>query len=211
MSGAAPGGRAGAAGVTVGWLGLAVAGLLLVAAIYALRTADGWRRLLTGRTSITHQVALDRLTSVGKLVTTEAGLRDIVVYRDTRLGSTKKSLVVVTGKVLVGIDLQHGARVDIDETARRIRLTVPHARLIGVDVIDLKTYDESRGLWNWFRPEDRDEIFGQARDQLRAAAGDMAVLEHAEQSARTLLTALFASDGYAVDVVFTPTLATPNR
>ncbi|HWA56129.1 MAG TPA: DUF4230 domain-containing protein [Gemmatimonadales bacterium] len=211
MSGAAPGGRAGAAGVTVGWLGLAVAGLLLVAAIYALRTADGWRRLLTGRTSITHQVALDRLTSVGKLVTTEAGLRDIVVYRDTRLGSTKKSLVVVTGKALVGIDLQHGARVDIDETARRIRLTVPHARLIGVDVIDLKTYDESRGLWNWFRPEDRDEIFGQARDQLRAAAGDMAVLEHAEQSARTLLTALFASDGYAVDVVFTPTLATPNR
>ena len=155
-------------------------------------------------------MALGRLESVGKLVTSEAGLRDIVVYRDTRLGSTKKSLVVVTGKALVGIDLKHGATVAIDEPARTIRLTVPHARLIAVDVISLKTYDESRGLWNWFRPEDRDEIFGLARDQLRVAAGDMAVLEHAEQSARTLLGALFAADGYKVDVVFSPVIAPPG-
>ncbi|MFN8653980.1 MAG: DUF4230 domain-containing protein [Gemmatimonadales bacterium] len=146
---------------------------------------------------------------MGKLVTSEAGLRDIVVYQDTRLGSTKKSLVVVTGKALTGIDLQHGATIDIDEATRTVRLTVPHARVIGVDITSLRTYDESRGLWNWFKPEDRDEIFGLARDQLRAAAADMQVVEHAEQSARALFTALFASDGYRVDVVFTPALATP--
>jgi uncharacterized protein DUF4230 len=159
---------------------------------------------------VTHAVALGRLESVGKLVTSEAGLRDIVVYQDTRLGSTKKSLVVVTGKALVGIDLKHGTTIDIDEATRVIRLTLPHARLIGVDVISLKTYDESRGLWNWFRPEDRDEIFGLARDQLRTAAGDMAVLEHAEQSARALLGALFAGDGYRVDVVFSPAITAPG-
>ncbi|HSB53717.1 MAG TPA: DUF4230 domain-containing protein [Gemmatimonadales bacterium] len=196
--------------MAIGWRTLALAGVVLIAAIYGVRTATGgWQSLFGRRTTVTHEVALGRLESVGKLVTTEAGLRDIVVYQDTRLGSTKKSLVVVTGKALVGIDLKHGASIDIDETARRIRITVPHARLIGVDIASLKTYDESRGLWNWFKPEDRDEIFGLAHDQLRAAARDMAVVEHAEQGARALLGALFAGDGYTVDVVFTPAVTPP--
>jgi hypothetical protein len=33
------------------------------------------------------------------------------------------------------------------------------------------------------------------------AAHDLAVVEHAEESARKLLTALFAPEGYSVDVV----------
>lgn len=185
--------------------------MLVLALIWMRTVSTGWNRLLVGRTTVNHSVALGRLESVGKLITTEAGLRDIVVYQNTRLGSTKKSLVVVTGTALVGIDLQHNTVIDIDEATRTIRLTLPHARVIGLDITSLKTYDESRGLWNWFKPEDRDEIFGQARDQLRAAATDMAVLEHAEQSARSLLSALFKADGYTVDVVFTPAITTPSR
>ena len=169
----------------------------------ALRAAGG------GRTTITHAVALAKMEAVGELVTNETGLRDVVVYQNTRLGSTKRSLVVVTGKALVGIDLKHHATVDIRAEERRIRLTIPHARLIGVEITGLKTYDESRGLWNWFQPADRDEIYDQARDQLRAAANDLAVLQHAEQSARELLTTLFATDGYSVDVVFSPFIDQP--
>jgi hypothetical protein len=187
------------------------AGLAVVLGIYAMRSAGGFalRSFLGGRTTITHDVAIARMEAVGKLVTNETGLRDVVVYQNTRLGSTKKSLVVVTGKALVGIDLKKHATIDIDETARRIRITIPHAHLIGIDVQSLRTYDESSGLWNWFHPEDRDEIYGQARDQLRSAANDMAILQHAEQSARDLLSALFATDGYAVDVVFTPFIGAP--
>ena len=197
--------------IQLSWLWLVLAGLLLVGVILALRQAGGYAlRWFGGRTTITHAVAVGRMEAVGKLVTSETGLRDVVVYQDTRLGSTKRSLVVVTGKAMVGVDLKHQSKIDIDEAARRIRITVPHARLIGVDISELKTYDESRGLWNWFHPSDRDEIYGQARDQLRAAASDLSVLQHAEQSARELLSALFAADGYTVDVVFTPFLDTPR-
>jgi len=190
-----------------------LAGLLLVTGIFTVRNAAGFAlRAITGsRTTITHAVAIARMEAVGKLVTSETGLRDIVVYENTRLGSTKRSLVVVTGKALVGIDLKNRASVDIDETARRIRLSIPRARLIAVEVTNLKTYDESRGLWNWFHPEDRDEIYGQALDQLRRTASDMSVLEHGEQSARQLLAALFATDGYTVDVVFTPFVTQPAQ
>jgi len=185
--------------------------MLLVALILLVRSAERIAAALAGggRTTVTHAVALGRLQAAAKLVTTEAGLRDVVVYQNTRMGSTKRSLVVVTGTALVGIDLQDHAGVDIDEAARRISVTLPRARLIGVDISELKTYDEARGLWNWFRPADRDTIYLLARAQLMHAANDLAIVEHAEQSARKALSALFAADGYAVDVVFQPFLAQP--
>jgi hypothetical protein len=178
----------------------------VVGAILLLRVTGAMGRALGGRTTISHAVAIARMESVGKLVTNETGLRDVVVYQNTHLGSTKRSLVVVTGKALVGVDLKNRARLDIIEPSRRIRVSLPHARLIGVEITELKTYDESRGLWNWFNPIDRDTIYTLARAQLTAAASDLAVLEHAERSASELLATLFAQDGYTVDVVFEPFL-----
>src|SRR6476620_7501082 len=63
----------------------------------------GW--CSTGRTRIDQAAIIDRLQSASDLVTTEVALRDVVSYENTRLGSTKRALVVVTGKGLVGFDL----------------------------------------------------------------------------------------------------------
>ena len=194
------------------WIGLTLIGLLLLGAIAVLRVTGRVATFFGGRTTVSHDVALGRMEAVGKLVTSETGLRDVVTYQNTRLGSTKRSLVVVTGKAMVGLDLKDpGTRIEIDDQARRIRLTVPHARLIAIDIVTLKTYDEDRGLWNWFHPADRDTIYLLARAQLRHAAVDMSVLQHAEESARKLLTALFTPEGYTVDVVFVPFLNTDEN
>jgi hypothetical protein len=68
----------------------------------------------------------------------------------------------------------------------------------------MKTYDESRGLWNPFHPEDRDTIYLLARQRLAATAGDLGVLSHAEEGARKVLGGLFAGEGYQVTVRFGP-------
>lgn len=204
-------GAAGTEARGLNWIGLSLIGLLLLGLIYAIRITGSFARLVGGRTTVTHDVALGRMEAVGKLVTSETGLRDVVTYQNTRLGSTKRSLVVVTGKALVGIDLKDRGKIEIDEKTRSIRLTVPHARVISVEVATLKTYDEDRGLWNWFRPADRDTIFLLARAQLMHAANDLSVVDHAEESARKLLTALFTPEGYTVDVVFTPFLNTDEN
>jgi hypothetical protein len=162
-----------------------------------------------GQTTISHAVVVSRLEAVSKLVTSESTIRDVVVYQNTRLGSTKRSLVVVTGKAMVGLDLAKSAGIDIDEQGRRITIRVPRAELIGIDIMDLKTYDETRGLWNPFHPSDRDTVLQLARQRLQHAAVDLAVREHAEESARRLLAGLFAADGYTVDVRFEPFLAPP--
>jgi hypothetical protein len=193
-------------------LGLVLAAAAVAAIVFLGQTLQGVRMAFAGggRTNISHAVVVARMEAVSKLVTSETTIRDVVIFENTRLGSTKRALVVVTGKALVGIDLAANTAVDIDEAGKRITIRVPRARLVGIDIIDLKTYDEDRGLWNPFRPADRDTILLLARQRLRSAAADLTVREHAEESARRLLTGLFAPDGYAVDVIFEPFLAPPE-
>lgn len=192
-----------APGATGFWL-IALAIVLGLGLVTGLRLSNGLPWSGSGRTAIDQSVVVERLESAAKLITTEALVRDVVTYQNTYLGSTKRSLVIVTGKAFVGLDLKRPPQVTVSQGDRRIMLVLPHARLLGVDILQLKTYDESRGLWNPFHPADRDTIFQLARDQLVLAARDLAVLEHAEQSARQLVAGLFAPEGYSVEVRFEP-------
>jgi Protein of unknown function (DUF4230) len=194
---------------------LAVPFLLLLGALLLIGVAA--RHLLPmasgtfpgpGRTTVTQGVVVEQMRAVAKLVTSETSVRDVVVYQNRLLGSTKRSLVVVTGKVLAGIDLDRGTQVDIDHSARQVHIVLPPAQVLGVEVTQLRTYDERSGLWNPFRPEDRDTIYQLARDQLVAAAGELGMTAHAQESARRLLGALIHADGYTVDVTFS---AHPTR
>jgi hypothetical protein len=157
---------------------------------------------LLGRndTSITHDVVVDQVKAVAKLVSSEAMVRDVIVYENTWYGSTKRSLVVVTGRLLAGIDLRDNPDVIIDHERRRITIRIPGAKLIAVEIRDMHTYDERGGLWNPFTREDRDAIQAQARLQLTAAGGQLELLRHANESAVELLRMLLAKDGYSVDV-----------
>jgi uncharacterized protein DUF4230 len=179
-------------------------GALLLIAVAVRHLLPLARRALPGQgqTTVTQGVVVEKMRAVAKLVTSETTVRDVVVYQNRRLGSTKRSLVVVTGTILAGIDLDAGTQVDIDHRARQVHLVLPPAKVIGVEVTQLRTYDERSGLWNLFRPEDRDTIFQLARDQLVSAAGELGVTAHAQESARRLLDALIQADGYTVEVTF---------
>ena len=150
--------------------------------------------------NITQQTVVEKLREVAKLVATEMTLRDVVIYEQTRLMSTKKVLLVVTGRVSAGIDMEHGTEVRIDSNDKRITVTLPPAQILSVDVLNVTTYDERAGLFNPFTPEDRDLIQRRIRGQLMAAARQSGILEHADQSAAKVLTELLARDGYTVEI-----------
>ena len=183
---------------------LLLGGALLLIGLAVQRFVPLTHRLLPGRgeTTVTHGVVVERIRAVAQLVTSETTLRDVVVYENRRLGSTKRSLVVVTGKVMAGINLDSGTQVEIDQREHQVHVVLPPAKVLGVEVTQLRTYDERSGLWNPFRPADRDTIYFLARQQLISAAGEVGVTAHAEESARRLLGALIHADGYTVDVTF---------
>ena len=184
----------------VGLALVAVALLILIGFAYcATRLVPG---ALLGRneTTITNDIIVQQVRTVAKLVSSEATVRDVVVYQNTWYGSTKRSLVVVTGRVLAGIDLRDNPDVTIDHAARRITIRIPPAKVIALEIRDMRTYDERGGLWNPFTPEDRDAIQRQARAQLTAAGTQLELLRHANESAVEMLRMLLAKDGYTVDV-----------
>ena len=177
---------------------------LIVFVWLGARTTDAVDRFLPGRgtTAVDHGVIVERTRAVAQLVTSETTLRDVVVYQNRLLGSTKRSLVVVTGKVLSGFDLDRGTEVRVDHEAKVVRVVLPPASVMAVEVTELKTYDEQRGLWNPFRPADRDAIFRQARAQLVKSAGEIELARHTEESARRLIPTLVNVEGYTTELVF---------
>lgn len=180
---------------------LAAVALLIVLAFgyCATRMVPG---ALLGRntTNITNDVVVSQIRAVAKLVSSEATVRDVIVYENTWYGSTKRSLVVVTGRLFAGIDFRDNPDVSIDHARKVIRIRIPPAKLIAVEIRNMETYDEHGGLWNPFTPEDRNLIQRQARGQLTAAGGQLELIRHANESAIELLRLLLAKDGYTVDV-----------
>ena len=175
-----------------------------------LRRATGG--LLFGQGSeahITQEFVVERLREVAKLVASEMTLRDVVTYEQTELRSTKRTLLVVTARVSAGINLAHNTEVHIDAGAKRITIVVPPAEVTSVDVVNVTTYDEQAGLWNPFRAEDRDVIQQRIRTQLKTAALQSGILEHADQSAARVLTELLSRDGYTVEIRRPPPRAVP--
>jgi len=183
-----------------GLLAIVALGVFLWLGSRTMKLAD--RLPGRGGTTVDQSVIVERTRAVARLVTSETTLRDVVVYQNRLLGSTKRSLVVVTGKVLSGFDLDRGTEVEVDHEAKVVHVVLPPAAVLGVEITDLRTYDEQRGLWNPFRPADRDSIFHLAREQLVRSAGEVELARHTEESARRLLEALVSADGYRTEVTF---------
>jgi hypothetical protein len=183
-------------------LALVVLAVVFMLGVLVIRSATGaiGRFGQPAEPRITQQTVVERLREVAKLVATEMTLRDVVIYEQTRFASTKKVLLVVTGRVSAGIDMERGTEVRIDSGEKRITVTLPPAQILSVDVLNVTTYDERAGLLNPFTPEDRDLIQRRIRGQLMAAARQSGILEHADQSAAKVLVQLLARDGYTVEI-----------
>ena len=186
--------------VGVGTVLTGAALLMLLALGYCATRLSPARLMGKNETRVTHDVVIEQIRAVAKLVSSEATVRDVISYENTWYGSTKRSLVVVTGRLLAGIDLRDNPQVSIDHPKKRISIVIPPARLIALEIRDMRTYDERGGLWNPFKPADREAIQRQARTQLMAAGNQMELIRRANESAMQLLTMLLAKDGYVVDV-----------
>ena len=186
----------------LGWRAIGLGAAFLLVVILAQRVLVPAPPAARSVPRISDQLVLERVQAVSKLVSSETFIRDIVTYQNTWLGSTKRSLVVATGTVLAGVVVDSTMHVAINEETKTVSLEIPHARILDVVVTRLQTYDERSGLWNPFRPSDRDTIFQHVRAQLARTADDMGVVGHADSSAAELFRTLLTVPGYTVNVRF---------
>src|SRR2546429_7730372 len=74
---------------------------------------------------VPHDLVVQQLQDVAKLVSTEMTLRDVVVYDATRYGFAKRALLVVSCKVRPRIDSGAAPDVKLVQDARRLRIPPP--------------------------------------------------------------------------------------
>ena len=183
-------------------VGLAIAGVFMSFAIWFIAARLTSAVSNANRSQVTQSVVVQRVDKVAKLVSTETTLRDVVVYENTWYGSTKKALVVVTGKVLAGINLDRGRDVQINDQSKLITISLPRPEVLAIEITDLQTYDEQRGWWNPFTSADHDAIYKLARDKFAESGNELKLTETARESATQLLENMFATDGYRVEVTY---------
>jgi hypothetical protein len=183
-------------------LGLALVGALAALAIWFIAARLTGMVSNANRSQVTQSVVVQRVDKVAKLVTSETTLRDVVVYENTWYGSTKKALVVVTGKVMAGINLDRGRDVQINDQSKLITITLPRPEVLAIEITDLQTYDEQRGWWNPFTSADHDAIYQLAREKFAESGNELKLAETARESASQLLENMFATDGYRVEISY---------
>ncbi|MCB0552011.1 MAG: DUF4230 domain-containing protein [Phaeodactylibacter sp.] len=167
-------------------------------------------------------VLLEKVEKVCKLVTVEGNFSEIYDETNIRkftvylpLPSTwsfsKQAILQVTGRVLVGYDME-GIHLNVDSTHRQIIIrNLPQPKILAIDhQVQYKNLDDS--FFNSFTPDDYTRLNHSAKEVLRRKAEESGLLQQAQQQGNQMLDVIrfmAESVGWAVLVEDANGLRTP--
>lgn len=107
-------------------------------------------------------------------------------------------LLVVEGEAVAGVDLSKLRPEDVTVTGRRVSVLLPQAELFSTRIDNQKTrvYSRETGLFSSLDPQLESEVRREAERQLREAAVQGKILDHANDNARTTLTSFLRGLGF---------------
>ena len=107
-------------------------------------------------------------------------------------------LLVVEGEAVAGVDLGKLRPEDVIVTGRRVTVLLPQAELFSTRIDNEKTrvYSRQTGLFSSLDPQLESEVRREAERQLRDAAVQAKILDHANENARTTLTSFLRGLGF---------------
>lgn len=141
-------------------------------------------------------VLLEKVKKVMKLVTIEGAynetydeknIKKVTLYLPfpTVWGFSKKAMMQVKGKVLVGYDMEQ-IKIEADSLNRVLTLSnLPHAEVLAIDA-DISFKDISESYFNSFTPEDYTQLNTNAKNALKDKAIQEKLLEEAEKQGNQL-------------------------
>jgi hypothetical protein len=151
-------------------------------------------------------VIVEGIHKVCKLATIEVALADyarrtVPKTIDLPFTDEPEAYLFYSGVVSAGFDVcDEPTRLDVDHTARVVRLSLPPARILSLDIKRFETINERSGFLNAIAPANRNGWYQDARAGLTKAALDQGVLPRAETHARELLSDLVARWGYRLEL-----------
>lgn len=188
---------------------IVLAFLLGMAAFWGFNRAGG-PELSTEEQST---ILLQQVRKVMKLVTVEGDIAEMFDSKQTKtytlylplptpIAFEKEAAVEVSGKVLVGYDLEE-VRLDIDQESRTLRISnLPEPEVLAIDhQVKFKHVKES--WWNTFSSDDYSKLNKRAKARLHDKALTSHLVEEARQQGNGLIETielLAKASGFSVEV-----------
>ena len=154
---------------------------------------------------------IEAISQMRELSLVEYRVRKIVKADDEgewyKIGD-RKILLSCTAYLKAGIDLSgfSAENVDINRLDGSVTVTVPHAKLLSLDMPASEIreeYDHVTMLRHSFSAEERNALLRQGEKQIRSSVPSLGILEKAEENARRFFESVFTKMGFtSVEVVF---------
>jgi hypothetical protein len=174
-------------------------------------------KLMDSRAQETKQVEaavlLERIREVCQLVTveatfselyTETNLKEVTLYLPipTYWEFSKKALLEVRGRVLVGYDMEQ-LSINVDSTKRQITLNnLPEPTILAIDH-EIKYRNLEESFFNSFTPEDYTQLNRNAKAVLRKKAEEGDLLDQARAEGNAMLQAIsFMAESIGWKVIY---------
>ncbi len=183
-------------------IGLLIIGLLLGAAIMFLigRVTGSQRQSVVKENSHT---VIESMRKVFKVVFAEGHFNELYNYEETKklfgfIPSTKRALVIIEAKVLVGYDFEKCVW-EMDETNQKIKLvSFPEPEILSTET-DYKYYNFDENLFNLLSREDLTRIQSNGKKQVEMAAIKSHLPKIAADQMRTMLTEVVQSKNWQLE------------
>lgn len=183
--------------------GLLIIGLLLGAAIMFLIV-----KLLSPKQSVVREnshTVVESMRKVFKIVFAEGHFNELYNYEETKklfgfIPSTKRALVIIEAKVLVGYDFEKCVW-ETDEANQKIRLvSFPQPEIISIET-DYKYYNFDENIFNLLGREDLTRIQSNGKKQVEIAAIKSHLPKIAADQMSTMLTEVVQSKNWQLENV----------
>ncbi|RPD49177.1 DUF4230 domain-containing protein [Paracnuella aquatica] len=181
---------------------LLLLGLLLGAFIMFLF----WKLRSKGQTvqvRETSHTVVEGIRKVFKIVLVEGYFNELYNYEETKklfgfIPSTKRALVIIQAKVLVGFDFEKCVW-EADEKDRKIKLiSFPEPEILSIEP-DYKYYNFDEGMFNLLNRDDLTRIQANGKKQVELAALKSDLPRMAAEQMRTLLTEVVQSKQWQIE------------
>jgi xanthosine utilization system XapX-like protein len=146
---------------------------------------------------------VESIKKVFKVVCAEGHFNEMYDYEETKqvlsfIPSTKKALVIIKAKVLIGFDFDQCVW-EANEATKKISLvSFPQPQILSIET-DFKYYNMENGIFNKFSKEDLMEIHAQGKKQIEMAAHKSDLPKIASEQLKTLITELLVSKNWSLE------------
>ena len=153
-------------------------------------------------TESSHTIA-ESMRKVFKVVSAEGHFNEIYNYEETTkllkfIPSTKKALVIIQAKVLVGYDFEK-FQWEVDEQNRKVKLLhFPAPEILSTET-DYKYYNIEEQFFNLFSKDDLAKIQQNGKRQVIEAAKKSHLPEVAAEQMKMLLTELLSGKNFVLE------------